>query len=598
MSSDGTTLASAAHSGRVRIWDVLTGVLRQTLDIEASIKREFDLPIGGWGYDGGYDNLAMALSPHGKTLISASVKGVIHLWDTASGTCQQTHECDLGYHPMRIFTPDGNKLVLASDEDEISVRDTATGALHQRIKGRGSPCTALACSPDAGWVVSSDKRGIYVWDTTTGEVDMEMKERDNKGNPTMALAWSRNGKMVAAAHIHCARLWHTAGGEPQSLEITCDTALKTFTFSPDSKILVSTRGTNISLCDAKTGVHLNTFQGHSGVWSITDIAFSPDSKTLVSAYRGTITFWDMASALRDKTFNIFDTEERTGQMLWDTVGVNGMTFSPDGNMIATASGADGARVWDVATGKLMRTFRHPRVRLVCFSPDGDKLVSGSEHDVRLWDVATGILQQEFRHIRAGYVEFSPDGGTLAIGSADAMMEIWDEDADSMIELWDVATGKLLQKLEQGYMGLAAAFSPDGKTLATVTSGGIDGLWDVATGSWLENIPGEQREWFRTVGFRQDGKNPKLASAASPSRWDWRGPDPASTRVSTNTITVGRLSILHNWILKDGKKIFWLPPNYRQEWGRRENFVAYKDGKVALASTTGVIVLCFDLSISI
>ncbi|MBE3049380.1 PQQ-binding-like beta-propeller repeat protein, partial [Candidatus Bathyarchaeota archaeon] len=449
LSSDGTTLASATHNGLVRIWDAKTGVLEHNLLIKASSMWEFDL--------------AVALSPDGKTLISASATGVIHLWDTASGTCKQTHERDLGSYPMRIFTPDGQKLFLASDEGEISVRDTATGALHQRIKSRGSPCTALACSPEGEYVLTSDKQGIHVWYTATGELGMEMGMRDNDENPTMALAWSRNNRMLASAFPRFVAIWDAEGGPQRSLRMRCSSS-KAFTFSPDSKILVSTWKDNISLHDAKTGVHLKTIHGDSDVQEIANIAFSPDSRTLISAsVDGTIIFWDMAFALRNKpisdfdmlwgiasalinkTINIFHTKERTSQMLWDIHEIHGMTFSPDGKMIATASGnaADDARIWDVATGKHIRTFRHPRIGLVCFSPDGGKLLSGPKYPgdevLCLWDVATGKFQQTFRHKKVRFVDFSPDGGTLASGS--------DKD-DLIIKLWDVATGALLQKLEQ------------------------------------------------------------------------------------------------------------------------------------------------------
>jgi len=175
------------------------------------------------------------------------------------------------------------------------------------------------------------------------------------------------------------------------------------------------------------------------------------------------------------------TDEPNGSDL----GVNGVAFSPDGAMLATAYGDGNIDLWDVATGKLAATLTDPGglpgglpVFGLAFSPNGATLATAGARTY-LWDVATGTLTATLTDPGGGTVNavaFSPGGGTLAAA-----------DWDGSTYLWDVATGKLTATLtdpsdgpdDQGVRGIA--FSPGGGTLAAADWDGSTYLWDVATG---------------------------------------------------------------------------------------------------------------------
>ncbi|HKB36844.1 MAG TPA: WD40 repeat domain-containing protein, partial [Gemmataceae bacterium] len=161
-----------------------------------------------------------------------------------------------------------------------------------------------------------------------------------------------------------------------------------------------------------------------------------------------------------------------------------------------------------------------------FSPDGRVLALGvGDNTIGLYDPATGKLQRQMtgRPVRVGgfsltplpsvhIVAFSPDGRTLAsLG------------ASNIVRLWDAKSGKELHWL-MGHKDYAdsAAFSPDGKMLATGDSNGTVRLWEVATGKERRRFVGHE-DRVAALAFSPDGK--LLASASLDTTallWDVTG----------------------------------------------------------------------------
>ncbi len=243
--------------------------------------------------------------------------------------------------------------------------------------------------------------------------------------------------------------------------------------------------------------NLRTLIGHTG-W-VNSVSFSPDGNTIASGSRdNTIILWDAHTGNHIRTL--------TGH----TRPVESVSFSPDGNTIASGDGFrdNTLRLWNAHTGKHIRTLKgHTApVLSVSFSPDGNTIASGSgDKTLCLWDTHTG------KHIRTlkGHtdpvlsVSFSPDGNTIASGSY-----------DGTLRLWDAHTGNNVRTLK-GHTGWvnSVSFSPDGNTLAS--GGGFRDntlrLWDAHTGKHVRTLTGHTH-WVNSVSFSPDGDT--IASGSS------------------------------------------------------------------------------------
>ena len=194
-------------------------------------------------------------------------------------------------------------------------------------------------------------------------------------------------------------------------------------------------------------------------------------------------------------------------------GYGKIAFSPDGNVLACATGSNGrgeVQLWDKAAGQLITTLPAPTgISSLFFSQDGTKLTcAGSFGRIHVWEIRPETppvlvtdISLYFQSWRDSWLtELSPDGRFLAVAIPN-----W-QDEDFSIQLWDGKTGELSHTLTGHKRSVTAlTFSPDSKILVSGDEYETMRVWDTESGNLQSTMRWRGRTSTHALAFSPKGR---------------------------------------------------------------------------------------------
>jgi WD40 repeat protein len=385
----------------------------------------------------------IAYSPDGRLLATGSKDSTLKLWDsdglelrTIAGTRKEGRAL--------VFTPDGKSLLSDGAKGKSILCDINTGEIIRSFEGY-SP----ALSRDGKLLATRDSSFILVFQVETGEKLYELRTQTLSMN---ALALSPDGKLLAGPEDKGTGIWQL---NTKRLLITITQAAASLSFSGDGKqlLICGTDGT-VKLWDVETGVEVERFTTDQAKYEdniFYTAAFSPDSQTVATGSLYGVQLWSPVTGEMLRDFNDETTVYR----------VDAVTYSPDGKFIAGGELSGAVRVWDKASGAIVRRMgtKPKEVGAISLSPDGRLLACQTRATV-IYDLRAGTKLRS----HPGYgrtLQFSPDGKSLVRASG-------------KIEFFDVNSGQPLPLPTKGVsaktqdlIAYETAFSPDGRLLIKV-----------------------------------------------------------------------------------------------------------------------------------
>ncbi len=479
-SSDGHRIVGSCQDGAARIWDTQGGTQIATLV----------------GHDSSL--IRAVFCPDGTKVLTASNDGTARLWDATTGDEMALFRMPSGQMHGVCFSADGACILTGTNEQEATVWDATTGAKLFDVLG-----TSWRFDPSGAYGVSVQASGCNIWDARDGR---QIATLSHTSGRVRDYAISDDGRLLLSGTTEgISKLWRVSPpeelakighGEPlqkvaflwdPSLVLTCGLRSVKVWDVETQRELLSIPGLEEDIFHAsldEAGMRLVTLHkgGSAKVWDLPHLLretiavrhreracgvdFSPDSGRI-------------ASVSSDGKLHILDTDTKALAVcfLAYTQGAGGgLSFSPDGNLVATRQDPFSVLVCDLGQEAVHRilTGHSGAVQDVSFSPTGECVVTASwDNTAKVWDTKSGaeLLSLAGHTDTVRQARYSPEGSRIVTASDDGSAIIW-----------NAATGERCFNLT-GHTGRvhSAIYHPSGDVIATAGEKGTLIIWDARNG---------------------------------------------------------------------------------------------------------------------
>ncbi|HUT11255.1 MAG TPA: PQQ-binding-like beta-propeller repeat protein [Thermoguttaceae bacterium] len=476
---DGKTMVSARDDKTLGVWDLFSGEEEKRVALESIEADPFV-----------YSDLRLFWpSPDRRFVLLGTQKRIIAV-DLGNGkiikTLAQASGTNALWKHTVTFSPNAAHMAMGveyGNSSPVRIIDTRSLEATGELKILGPDFATMTFSADSERLGVATGRKFRWWNVNDGkEIPAEPAHR----SPIMAVTFSPDGGMVATSGVdHSVRLWSTQTGKQLYYWPTGNRGYSAscLAFSPDGKLLAANLGQNTALIRCEDGQTLHQLPASGSPqkvsrssWPCT-LGFSEDGKNLGS----------VRSAQSPRTERCFQRWDiRTGELVQEVNldevdpirvrypeegGYTSQAVSPDlGGAAASLFSGHTYVLWNAQTGEgLWRVDSQPGFANALFSPDSKSVVFGTrDGKLHFLSAETGAVLHQI----AG-----PKGEVFPRAFLDGGRWLVAEHDDNTSRFWDVDTGQEIRRL-QGHR--IRALSKDERFAASVTEDYSVLIWDLTT----------------------------------------------------------------------------------------------------------------------
>ncbi len=532
----GGRFATAGDQGRIRLWDVSTGIVRTLMHGKTEVH-------------------ALAWSPDGERLLSVGYDRTLKLWDVSAGATseQPLHQRTLGTQIRALaYAPNGRTVLTAEEGGTVRVWQAATlqPDAHPVLIEQGPVLQSLLFAPQGGRLLMVTQGNVVsCWDYAHRELQWEVADSlsRNWSSRWSAMQWSPDGKSVGVVRPDGTfEIWSIPYFKTLAPPAQPTGPIRSLVFDVSGKrlltlselrdtqvtflqrltvpvpgfhdmrqhVLLQRTATDCLRCwDVASGTQQPMFAGPRTLSGGTILARAPRQDVIaVGGEDGSIRFWDLATGKELQRLHGSQAAQTYSAMIERTLkhwtalkpiypeSVQGIAFSPSGRWFLSVSTKGLVRVWEVAGWRLMWELDlhqqgRERTCWAGFTATNEVLlVQGAQ--VRFLDPRdrspTRAPLGDPNGIPFTGVAVSPDGCMVATANR-----------DRIIQLWDLKNRQTRTMLGHREAITALAFARDGRTLASASEDRTVRLWSILAAQEVAILDGH-RGVVWALAFSPDG----------------------------------------------------------------------------------------------
>lgn len=264
-----------------------------------------------------------------------------------------------------VITPDGRRVLSASNDQTVRMWDIASRNCLATFTGHNAFVCSVAVSSDGGHLAAGAADGANkVWNLTTGRLLAEL----NHGGMDAKVAWGPGALQLGSGGADGrVRMWRLPEATlKETLNAHARQILKIVILDDGDRVVTVSADRTARVCRVSTGECIRVFEGHTG--EVNSVAVAGDKRHMISASEDcTLKVWDI------------DSGECLATLRGHCAVVWRVAVSPDGKMIASGAADNSVRLWDLESQQCIQELVHPDcVAAVAFSPEGSSLAVGCD----------------------------------------------------------------------------------------------------------------------------------------------------------------------------------------------------------------------------